>query len=91
MRARLIQPKSEQKSKIPKNKFRIPKDEFRIPRDCFASLAITKILEFLVFLALGILDFSQKTPTPQKKENQKLKQFLNSPKEYKYYLRYFTL
>ena len=31
-------------------KSRIPKDKFGIPRDCFASLAMTKILEFLGFL-----------------------------------------
>ena len=33
-------------SRISRTKSRIPKDEFRIPRDCFASLAMTKILEF---------------------------------------------
>ena len=31
---------------MPKDKFRISKNKFRIPRDCFASLAMTKILEF---------------------------------------------
>ena len=31
-------------------KSRIPKDKFGIPRDCFASLAMTKILEFSSFL-----------------------------------------
>ena len=34
-------------SRIPTAKTRIPKDEFRISRDCFASFAMTKILEFL--------------------------------------------
>ena len=34
------------KTRIPSQKSRIPKDEFRISRDCFASLAMTKILEF---------------------------------------------
>ena len=33
-------------SRIPKANLEFPKDEFRISRDCFASLAMTKILEF---------------------------------------------
>ena len=34
-------------SRIPRINLEFPKDEFRISRDCFASLAMTKILEFL--------------------------------------------
>ena len=55
MRARLIQPKSEQKSRIPRIKFRIPKDKFRIHRDCFASLAMTEILEFHIEIPKRVL------------------------------------
>ena len=49
-------------SRIPTLKSRIPKNKFRIPRDCFASLAMTAILNEIASVALlprndGFLEF----------------------------------
>ena len=49
-------------SRIPTLKSRIPKNKFRIPRDCFASLAMTAILNEIASVASlprndGILEF----------------------------------
>ena len=57
-------------SRIPTLKSRIPKNKFRIPRDCFASLAMTAILNEIASVALlprndGFLEFFVMSSPPQ--------------------------
>ena len=74
MRAGLIQPESEQKSRIPRIKFRIPKDKFRIHRDCFASLAMTEILEFHIEIPKRVLGDNSKLKIPPHPQPADVKQ-----------------